>query len=228
MLSHAIIPAQERRFVIQVHGGAWDIPFPLKTAHMAGVGKAHEVASRVLAAGQPPLQAVIAALRVMEDDPVFDAGRGSSLNEDGEVELDAAVMEGGSLRAGAVAAVRRFAHPCEIALAVMERTNHVLLIREGAERFALAQGFEPVDPATLVDPREVRELPSLGRSREARCETLLRRGRAGEPRPGRHRARKAGHRGHRPGRARTGGRTLQALRGHQHRRHPGQDGRSRG
>ncbi|HWQ08345.1 MAG TPA: isoaspartyl peptidase/L-asparaginase, partial [Holophaga sp.] len=154
MLSHHITPAQDPRFILQVHGGAWDIPASLKAAHIAGVQKAHDVAAGALASRQPPLQAVIEALKVMEDDPVFDAGRGSSLNEDGEVELDAAVMEGGSLRAGAVAAVSRFPHPCELALAVMERTNHVLLIREGAERFALAQGFAPVDPATLVDPRE--------------------------------------------------------------------------
>ena len=154
MLSHHMTHTQDPRFVIQIHGGAWDIPADLKEAHIDGVRRAHQAAYDALLAGAPPLQAVIAALKVMEDDPVFDAGVGSSLNENGEVELDAAVMEGRDLKAGAVAAVSRFPHPCEIALAVMERTSHVLLIREGAERFALAQGFEPVDPRTLVDPRE--------------------------------------------------------------------------
>ena len=91
---------------------------------------------------------------MLEDDPTFDAGTGSFLDEDGRVQLDAAVMEGAGLRAGAVAAVGRFKNPAAIARAVMEKTEHVLLIGEGAERFALAQGFPPVDPRSLVHPRE--------------------------------------------------------------------------
>lgn len=154
MLSHCLIENRDPRFIIQIHGGAWDVPASLKDLHIEGVRAAYDAALAALTAGAPPLQAIIASLKVMEDDPVFDAGKGSSLNEDGEVELDAAVMEGKDLRAGAVAAISRFPHPCEIALAVMERTPHVLLIREGAERFALAQGFAPIDPRTLVDPRE--------------------------------------------------------------------------
>ncbi len=116
--------------------------------------QAYEAALAVLQAGKAPLQAVLAALKVMEDDPTFDAGTGSFLNEDGEVELDAAVMEGVGLKAGAVASVGRFKNPSEIALAVMERTEHVLLIGGGAERFALAEGFTPVEPRSLVHPRE--------------------------------------------------------------------------
>lgn len=154
MLSHVMIEHHDPRFVIQIHGGAWDVPASLKGLHQEGVRKAYHAALETLMAGALPLEAVITALKVMEDDPVFDAGKGSSLNEDGEVELDAAVMEGKDLRAGAVAAISRFKNPCEIALAVMERTCHVLLIREGAERFALAQGFTPIDPRILVDPRE--------------------------------------------------------------------------
>jgi len=154
MFSHVITRASDPRFVIQVHGGAWAIPESLKEAHRAGVERAYGAAAEALAAGRPPLRAVIAALRVMEDDPTFDAGTGSFLNEDGMVELDAAVMEGRNLKAGAVASVGRFRNPGELALAVMERTEHVLLIAEGAERFALAEGFEPVDPESLVHPRE--------------------------------------------------------------------------
>lgn len=154
MYSHTLIPSTDPRFVIQIHGGAWAIPEALKPPHAAGVKQAHEAAFRALQAGEAPLQAAIAALKVMEDDPTFDAGTGSFLNEDGEVELDAAVMEGVGLKAGAVASVGRFKNPCEIALAVMERTEHVLLIGGGAERFALAEGFAPVDPRSLVHPRE--------------------------------------------------------------------------
>jgi beta-aspartyl-peptidase (threonine type) len=154
MFSQVITRASDSRFVIQVHGGAWAIPESLKEAHRAGVERAYIAAAEALAEGLPPLRAVIAALKVMEDDPTFDAGTGSFLNEDGVAELDAAVMEGRDLKAGAVASVGRFKNPCELALAVMERTEHVLLIAEGAERFALAEGFEPVDPQSLVHPRE--------------------------------------------------------------------------
>jgi beta-aspartyl-peptidase (threonine type) len=154
MFSHTLLETTDPRFVIQIHGGAWAIPDALKPPHAAGVKRAHEAALHSLQAGEAPLQAVIAALKVMEDDPTFDAGTGSFLNEDGEVELDAAVMEGIGLKAGAVASVGRFKNPCEIALAVMERTEHVLLIGSGAERFAVAEGFAPVDPRSLVHPRE--------------------------------------------------------------------------
>lgn len=154
MHSHALLEQTDPRFVVQIHGGAWAIPESLQAAHAAGVRRAHRAALDALQAGAAPLQAVLAALRLLEDDPTFDAGTGSFLNEDGEVELDAAVMEGQGLRAGAVASISRFKNPCEVALAVMERTDHVLLIGAGAERFALAEGFSPVDPRSLVHPRE--------------------------------------------------------------------------
>jgi beta-aspartyl-peptidase (threonine type) len=154
MYSQALIDPSDPRFVIQIHGGAWAIPDALKPPHARGVAKAHAAALASLTDGHPPMRAVLAALKVMEDDPTFDAGTGSFLNEDGKVELDAAVMEGKGLNAGAVASIGRFKNPCEIALAVMEHTDHVLLIAEGAERFALAEGFSPVDPRSLVHPRE--------------------------------------------------------------------------
>jgi len=154
MFSHWTGIEADLRFVIQVHGGAWNIPGSLKQAHIKGVRCAYQVALGALRRGARPLDAVVESLISLEDDPAFDAGTGSFLNEDGKAELDAAVMEGSCLRAGAVAAVGRFKNPSAIALAVMEKTDHVLLIAEGAERFALSQGFAPVDPATLVNARE--------------------------------------------------------------------------
>ncbi|HTX72905.1 MAG TPA: isoaspartyl peptidase/L-asparaginase family protein [Rectinemataceae bacterium] len=154
MFSHSIIGRSSQRYVIQIHGGAWAIPPALRDAHKAGVTRAYTAAATALEGGAEPMQALIDALRILEDDPTFDAGTGSFLNEDGKVELDAAVMEGAGLRAGAVASIGRFRNPCEIARAVMEKTDHVLLIAEGAERFALSQGFVEVDPASLVHPRE--------------------------------------------------------------------------
>ncbi len=154
MFSHWTATDGDPRFLIQVHGGAWNIPEALKTAHVAGVRNAYRTALAALRKGASPLDAVVDSLAALEDDPAFDAGTGSFLNEDGKAELDAAVMEGAGLRAGAVAAVGRFKNPSVIARAVMEKTEHVLLIGEGAESFALSQGFPAVDPATLVSQRE--------------------------------------------------------------------------
>jgi beta-aspartyl-peptidase (threonine type) len=154
MLSHCRTDSTDPRFVVQIHGGAWNIPENLKQPHIDGVRRAHAAALTALAAGTRPLDVVVSTLGVLEDDPTFDAGTGSFLDEDGRVQLDAAVMEGAGLRAGAVAAVGKFKNPAAIALAVMERTEHVLLIGEGAERFALSEGFSPVDPRSLVHPRE--------------------------------------------------------------------------
>jgi beta-aspartyl-peptidase (threonine type) len=155
MLSHWMAASSDPRFVVQVHGGAWNIPQALKQPHIDGVRLAYAAALTALSSGRRPLDVLVSVLGVLEDDPTFDAGTGSFLDEDGRVQLDAAVMEGAGLRAGAVAAVGRFRNPATIALAVMERTEHVLLIAEGAERFALSEGFAPVEPLSLVHPREL-------------------------------------------------------------------------
>jgi len=96
------------------------------------------------------VDAVEQAVRVLEDDPVFNAGVGSSLNERGEVEHDAGIMVGDSLAAGAVCAVMGFSNPISLARAIMEDGRHVFLAGEGAAEFALARGFVTVDPAQLV------------------------------------------------------------------------------
>ena len=131
--------------VIAIHGGAGvlraDRPGErhrgaLKRALEAG----YEVLHRKIA-----VDAVAAAVVVLEDSPLFNAGRGSSFNTDAEIEMDASIMDGATLRAGAVAAVRRIRNPVLAARAVMERSRHVLLAGSGAERFARKQGlkFEP-------------------------------------------------------------------------------------
>ncbi|HCC48497.1 MAG TPA: peptidase T [Elusimicrobia bacterium] len=142
------------KFRILVHGGAWDIPGRLMEAHRAGVRKAWQVAAHALESGAAPLEAVARTLACMEDDPVFDAGRGSFLNEDGEVELDASVMRGSDLQAGCVAAIRNFPNPSRIALALLLEGQNVLLAGSGAERFARSKGFSPVPACDLVHPRE--------------------------------------------------------------------------
>jgi L-asparaginase / beta-aspartyl-peptidase len=155
VFSHWSVESADRRFVVQVHGGAWNIPDSLKQPHIDGVRQAYVSALRMLSTEVRPLDVVVGTLMLLEHDPTFDAGTGSFLNEDGRVELDAAVMEGAGLRAGAVASLGSFANPSAIALAVMEKTEHVLLIAEGAERFAREAGFLPVEPASLVNEREL-------------------------------------------------------------------------
>ncbi|MEN9809597.1 MAG: hypothetical protein RLZZ488_1164 [Pseudomonadota bacterium] len=146
--------AEESEIRLLVHGGAWDIPQTLHDAHAAGVRHAYESALSEYRKGASGMEIVLAALEVLERDPTFDAGRGSFLNECGEVELDAGVMEGAQLRAGAVAGIRNFLHPSKIAYDVMTQTNHALLVGEGAERFASRCGHKALPPDELVDPRE--------------------------------------------------------------------------
>jgi beta-aspartyl-peptidase (threonine type) len=100
----------------------------------------------VLSAGGTSLDAVEATIRVLEDDPLFNAGRGAVFTADGRNELDAAIMDGATLRAGAVAGVTRTRNPISLARAVMDKSPHVMLAREGADRFSLEQGLPQVAP----------------------------------------------------------------------------------
>jgi L-asparaginase / beta-aspartyl-peptidase len=139
---------------IIVHGGAWDIPPELHAEHLAGCRAAAAAGWATLASGGTAIDAVEAAIRIMEDHPVFDAGRGSHLNADGVVELDAGMMDGATLRAGAVAAVRRIANPITLARHVLHGSPHVFLVADGAERFAQHAGMSFCDPEELIVPRE--------------------------------------------------------------------------
>lgn len=139
---------------IIVHGGAWAPPGPEIAPHRDGVAWAVRAGWEVLKQGGSAVDAVETAVKLMESDPTFNAGRGANLNSAGDVELDAAIMEGGTLRAGAVASVRGVEHPVELARRVMERTHHVLLVGAGAYQFAVAQEIATCDPASLIVPRE--------------------------------------------------------------------------
>lgn len=142
---------------IIAHGGAWDIPGDLHAEHVESCRAAVAAGWELLTGGATALQAVEAAVRVMEDHAVFDAGRGSHLNADGVVELDAGIMDGASLRAGAVASVKRIVNPITLARHVLHQSPHVFLVGEGAERFAQQVGMALCDPEELIVPRE-REL----------------------------------------------------------------------
>jgi len=140
------------RFAFAVHGGAGAVRpgEPGEQGMRQALLACLDEAARGLASGGSALDAVEAAVRRLESHALFNAGRGSVLTAAGSVEMDAAVMDGRTRAAGAVACVRRLAHPVSAARAVMERSRHVLLVADGAEAFAREHGLEEVDPASLV------------------------------------------------------------------------------
>lgn len=137
-----------------VHGGAWAIPNEAITACQAGCRRALEAGWAILQRGGAAVDAVEAAIVVLEEDPTFDAGFGSHLNRDGYVELDAIIMDGATLNAGAVASVQRVRNPIRLARKVMESCEHMLLVGDGAERFAAEQGLPLCRPEELIHERE--------------------------------------------------------------------------
>ena len=140
---------------VAVHGGAWNIPDSMVAGSRQGVGLALEQAWLDLRNGMPALDVVERAVRYLEDDPLFDAGRGSHLNQERRVEMDASIMEGRELTAGAVAAIQEVRHPVSVARRVMERSKHVLLVGVGARRFAQEQGCELCPTEQLLVGREL-------------------------------------------------------------------------
>ena len=166
-------PEAAPRWSLAIHGGAGTIErdrmTPAQdTAYREALEKALAAGSAVLASGGSALDAVQAAVEVMEDDPLFNAGRGAVFTAAGRNELDAAVMDGTNRAAGAVAGLTTTRHPIAAARAVMEKSPHVFLIGQGAETFAAQQGLEQVPPAFffterrwqgLVDTLKARGLP---------------------------------------------------------------------
>ena len=140
----AIVP------VVLVHGGAGDVPEDARAAHAEGCRVAAERGLAMLLASGSAIDAAVAAVRVLEDDPRFNAGTGACLTSAGAIELDASIMEGSSLRAGAIASLPPFRDPIAIARAVMDDGRHVLYAAEGARAFAIEHGFVPADPDSMT------------------------------------------------------------------------------
>jgi beta-aspartyl-peptidase (threonine type) len=141
-----------------VHGGAWAIPDDMVEAHLNGVRNAIAAGWQAMSKGGSALDAVEEAVVVMEDDETFDAGRGSFLNRDGKVQLDAFIMEGSTLRGGGVGGVERLRNPIRAARKILSESPHVYFVAEGAERFAAEHGITLCDNQELVIPREVERL----------------------------------------------------------------------
>jgi len=141
------------RIAIGVHGGAFSIPPEEWEAHRLGCRRALERGLEALRAGGSALDAVEAAVRVLEDDGTFDAGRGSFLDEDGNVSLDAGMMDGTTLNTGCVAAATGVPNAVSLARAVLD-SPHAVIVGDGARRFAERHGVAVCDPAEMVHPRE--------------------------------------------------------------------------
>jgi L-asparaginase / beta-aspartyl-peptidase len=149
--------AGAQRFVLVVHGGAGDYTKVSReqiAARRRAMTEAMTVGYNVLAKPGSSLDAVEATIRVLENSGAFDAGRGGYYTRDGIPELDSAIMDGRTLRAGAVASVRHIANPISLARLVMEKTPHVLLVGEGAEEFATSQGVPLMSPYYFFNARE--------------------------------------------------------------------------
>lgn len=164
---------------IAVHGGAGTLsPAELTPdadrAYRAGLRHALVSGYAVLEHGGSSLDAVVAAVRVLEDDPLFNAGRGAVVAANGIHELDASLMDGSDLRAGAVTGVRHVRSPIELARMVMERSPHVMLAGPGAEEFALEQGMTPVPNSHFSTERRRLELERMLRGElDAGRESLM-------------------------------------------------------
>lgn len=166
------LQAPAGRWAIVMHGGAGVIERSSMTpererAYRAGLDEAIHAAARVLDANGSAVDAVEAGLRVLEDNPLFNAGKGAVFAADGKNELDAAIMDGATLDAGAVAGVTRTKNPISLAKAVMQKSPHVMLIGAGADDFAASVGLEQVDPSYFFTEARwqslVRQLKREGR-----------------------------------------------------------------
>ncbi|MHC0045780.1 isoaspartyl peptidase/L-asparaginase family protein [Vibrio campbellii] len=153
-------------FSIAIHGGAGTIlreqmSDELQQSILADLEAAVKAGHQILATGGEALDAVVAAVKVLEDSPNFNAGKGSVLTHNEMVEMDASVMDGRHQAAGAVAGVRHIRNPIELARDVMRNSNHVLLMGEGAEKFAFEQGHEYTEQDYFFTDRRYEQLLSM-------------------------------------------------------------------
>ncbi|EII3284330.1 isoaspartyl peptidase/L-asparaginase [Vibrio sp. B513a] len=153
-------------FSIAIHGGAGTIlreqmSDELQQSILADLEAAVKAGDQILETGGEALDAVVAAVKVLEDSPNFNAGKGSVLTNNEMVEMDASVMDGRNLAAGAVAGVRHIRNPIELARDVMRNSNHVLLVGEGAEKFAFEQGHEYTEQDYFFTDRRYEQLLSM-------------------------------------------------------------------
>lgn len=152
----------QTKYGIVIHGGAGTITpenfsKELESQYHKKMNEALKVGYEILEKGGSAIDAVTSAIKVMEDSPLFNAGKGSVWNSKGQIEMDASIMEGKELKAGAVAGVRRIKNPIESAKLVMEQTPHVLMIGEGAENLWVSKGYTLVDTSYFYDEEKLKQ-----------------------------------------------------------------------
>lgn len=167
LFSTSIIWAQPAaKYALVIHGGAGvmdqkSMTPEIQSEYLKVLNRALSVGDSVLSHGGTSMDAVEKTIVIMEDSPLFNAGKGAVFTHDGLVELDASVMEGQTLKAGAIAAVRDIKNPIKVARAVMEKSEHVLLNGSGASQFAKEQGFAPVDNSYFYTEKRRQSLEKL-------------------------------------------------------------------
>lgn len=162
-LSAPALAADDAPFSIAIHGGAGtitraDLTAEQEAAYQAKLTEALNAGHAILADGGTSMDAVVAAIQIMEESPLFNSGRGAVYTFDGEHELDASIMDGNTLEAGAVAGVKTVKSPIALARAVMEKSVHVMLSGKGAEQFAAEQGLAQVDNSYFNTERRYEQL----------------------------------------------------------------------
>jgi len=177
-LSSGVAAAAAPSPLLVIHGGAGverrDFSAEEERAARAAMTEALRSGHAALLAGKPALEAVTAAITVLENDPTFNAGRGAVFTHDGKNELDASLMDGASLRAGAVAGVHTVKNPILLAQAVMEHSPHVMMVGQGAEMFAAEQKIELVDPSYFRTEKRWQQLQrALREEREGQAHADL-------------------------------------------------------
>lgn len=153
-------------YALVIHGGAGvmdqkSITPKIQAEYLKVLNRVLQVGDSVLSHGGTCMDAVEKAIVIMEDSPLFNAGKGAVFTHDGLVELDASIMDGKSLKAGAIAAVRDIKNPIRVARAVMEKSEHVMLNGTGASQFAKEQGFVPVDNSYFYTEKRRQQLDEL-------------------------------------------------------------------
>ena len=164
---HSQKHSQKPQPILLIHGGAWAMPDDAVASHERGIAAALQAGWAALSRGGTAIDAVEAAVTIMEDDDTFDAGRGSFLTRDGRVQLDALLMNGADLRTGGVASVERLRNPIQAARLVLEQSPHVYFVGTGAERFATQHGMRLVDNTELIVPRERERLMAFQQAEAA-------------------------------------------------------------
>jgi beta-aspartyl-peptidase (threonine type) len=166
-------PRKKSPFVLVIHGGAGvlsrkEMTPEKETAYREKLAEALRAGHAVLKADGTSVDAVVAAIKILEDSPLFNAGKGAALNHEGVAELDASLMDGATRKAGAVAAVKRIRNPIEAARLVMDKTPHVLLAGAGADEFAERQGLKRMPPEYFITEDRRQQLEEIQREEKSK------------------------------------------------------------